>query len=556
MPYAPEYLHLVIPGVQFEAYLYGRNSTNEFHGIEGARDSVDDQLSTGRDLCQRHTWPVIREFKDSDQSASRHAKKARDDFEDLIGAITSDPAPAGVRRIVVAYEASRYYRDLDAYLRLRKACMGSGTLLCYNGQVYDLSRRDDRKATAQHAIDAEDEADSIQERNIRTVNLQAQAGKPHGRLTFGYLREYAVVGGRQRCIRQYEDPVRGPIVVKALKHIDSGQSARSLLLWMNATPEAARPDGAPWMPRTLRVMLLNRAYIGERTHNGTHVKGTWEPLRGLETAQGRALFNRVTARLTDPSRRTVRGTAVSHLLTFLALCGECGDHAMLCWQSRQTTRPGSLSCEPKGDVSMKESVVNAYVEEAVIAWFSNKAAARAALVPNEENVEEKLASIQRLVDGYEEQLAEARELAETLNPDTGRPRLTIASLASLEERIQPKLDAEREKLHRMTGVSPVLLRMLESKDPQVEWNGVPATGNEPAVPGLPLELKREIIRNVVTVRLYRATKVGNNKPDLSRIRLSFVGEPGFRERSPRVPRGGFAPAADAPGAAAAGGGTG
>jgi hypothetical protein len=215
---------------------------------------------------------------------------------------------------------------------------------------------------------------------------------------------------------------------------------------------------------------------------------------------------------------------------------------MLCWQSRQTTRPGSLSCEPKGDVSMKESVVNAYVEEAVIEWFSNKAAARAALVPNEENIEEKLASIQRLVDGYKEQLAEAHELAETLNPDTGRPRLTIASLASLEEQIQPKLDAEREKLHRMTGVSPVLLRMLESKDPQVEWNGVPATGNEPAVPGLPLELKREIIRNVVTVRLYRATKVGNNKPDLSRIRLSFVGEPGFRERSPRVPRGGFAPA--------------
>lgn len=559
MPYAPEYLHLVILGVQFEAYLYGRNSINDFAGIEGARDSVDDQLSTGRDLCHRHTWPVIREFKDSDLSASRHAKKARGDFEDLITAITADPAPAGVRRIVVAYEASRYYRDLDAYLRLRKACMASDTLLCYNGQVYDLSRRDDRKATAQHAIDAEDEADSIQERNVLTANVQAQAGKPHGRLAFGYLREYAVVGGRQRCIRQYEDPVRGPVVVKALKHIDSGQSVRSLLLWMNSTPEAARPDGAPWMPRTVRMMLLNRAYIGERTHNGAHLKGTWEPLRGLETAQGRALFNRVTARLTDPGRRTTRGTEVSHLLTFLALCGECGDEAMLCWQSRQTTRPGSLSCEPKGDVSMTESVVDAYVEEAVIAWFSNKSAARAALVPNEENVEEKLASIQRLIDGYKEQLAEAHELAETLNPDTGRPRLTATSLASLEERIQPKLDAEQKKLRGMTGVSPLLLRMLEASDPDAAWNGRPATGEEPAVPGLPLELKREIIRNVVTVRLHRATKVGSNKPDLSRIRLSFVGEPGFRARPPRAPRGGVAPAppADAPAPApAAGAGTG
>ncbi|CAL9662332.1 hypothetical protein [Streptomyces sp. enrichment culture] len=30
MPYAPEYLHLVIPDVRFEAYLYGRNSDNVF----------------------------------------------------------------------------------------------------------------------------------------------------------------------------------------------------------------------------------------------------------------------------------------------------------------------------------------------------------------------------------------------------------------------------------------------------------------------------------------------------------------------------------------------
>lgn len=537
MPYAPEYLHLVIPGVKFEAYLYGRNSINDFAGIEGARDSIDDQLATGRDLCNRHTWPVIHEFKDSDLSASRHARKTRDDFEDLITAITKDAAPAGVRRIVVAYEASRYYRDLDAYLRLRNACTASNTLLCYNGQVYDLSRPDDRKATAQHAIDAEAEADSIQARNLLTANLQAQAGKPHGRLTFGYLREYAVVGGRQRCIRQYEDPVRGPIVVKALKHIDSGLSARSLLLWMNSTPEAARPDGAPWMARSLRVMLLNRAYIGERTHNGTHLKGTWEPLRGLDTPQGRALFNRVTARLTDPGRRSSRGTAVSHLLTYLAMCGECGDHALLCWQSHGPTRLGSLSCEPKKDVSMAEAVVNAFVEEAVIAWFSNKQAARAALVPNEEDLGDKMASIQRLIDGYEEQLAEARELAETLNPDTGRPRLTIASLASLEERIQPKLDAERAKLPRLTGVSPVLLRMLEAKDPQAEWNG------EDGAPGLPLELKREIIRNVVTVRLYKSTTRGSTKPDLRRIRLAFVGEPGFTARPPRVPRVGFAPPA-------------
>ncbi|MCX4703937.1 recombinase family protein [Streptomyces sp. NBC_01373] len=523
MPYAPEYLHLVITGVRFEAYLYGRNSSNEFAGMAGARDSVDDQLATGRTLCHARDWPIIREFKDSDLSASRHAKKIRDDFEDLITTLINNPAPPGVRRIVVAYEASRYYRDLDAYLRLRKACMASNTLLCYNNQVYDLSRRDDRKATAQHAIDAEDEADAIQDRNARTMETEAQAGKPHGRLPFGFAREYAVVGGRHRCIRQYEHPEQGPIVLKALQHIDAGKSLRSLLEWMNTNPEAARPDGAPWSPRTIRILLTNRAYLGERSHRGNHTKAAWEPLRGLHTPQGRAMFNRVSAKLADPGRRTQRGTEVSHLLTYLALCGECGDHAMLSAQS-VTRRPDpNLSCAEARDVSMAERVVNAFVEEAIVGWFSRKDVARAALVPNDEDVAEKMAACQRLINGYEEQLAEARDLAETFNPATGKPRMSATSLAGLEERIQPKLDAEKKKLRDMTGVSPLLLRMLDAPDPDTEWNG------------LTLDQQRELIRRVVTVRLYKATNLGSTKADTSRIRLSFAGEPGFRDRPLRVP---------------------
>ncbi|MFI1728246.1 recombinase family protein [Streptomyces acidicola] len=533
MPYAPEYLHLVIPGVTFEAWLYGRNSSNEFAGLQGARDSIDDQLATGRNLCNRHNWNVVREFKDSDLSASRHAKKIRGDFEDLIAAITSDPVPPGTRRIVVAYEASRYYRDLDAYLRLRKACMAADALLCYDGQVYDLSRRDDRKTTAQHAIDAEDEADAIQVRNSRTTALEAEAGRPHGRLPFGYLREYAVVGGRSRCTRQYEDPVRGPIVLKALQHIDAGRSMMSLLRWLNSEPDAARRDGAKWSPRTVRVMLLNRAYLGERLHRGTYRKGTWDPIKGLETPQGRALFNRVTAKLTDPERRTTRGTEVSHLLTFLGLCGECGDHAMLSAQTRTNRRP-LLACDAARDVSMSEDVVNAYVEEAVIEWFADKRKARAALVPGADDVEGKVAAAQRLINGYEEQLREARALAEEFDERAGRFKLSAASLAGMEQRLGPKLEQERKKLQGLTGISPLVLGLLEAEDPDVMWTGRPATETEPAVPGLTLEQKREIIRKVVTVRLHKASVRGSTKVEVGRIRLAFAGEPGFRDRPLRA----------------------
>jgi site-specific DNA recombinase len=535
MPFAPEYLHMVFPGVVFNAWLYGRNSDD----ATKTGDSVEDQLATGRRLCDRHKWGIAQEFKDTGISASRHGKKARDDFEDLLAAITHTAAADGVRHIVVAYEASRYYRDLEAYVRLRKACLASNTLLCYNGQVYDLSRRDDRKATAMHAVDAEDEGEGIRDRNLRTATLQAEDGQPHGKLPYGYLREYAVVGGRKRCVRQYEHPVQGQFIVRALRMVDEGNSMLSVVRWLNSQPESL-VNGKAWAGITVRRMLLNRRYLGERLHLGEYRKGTWEPLKGLETPQGRAMFNRVTDKLTDPARRTQRGTEVSHLLTFIALCGRCGDDHLLGSWPRAGGGAGQIGCKERRHVSIREDVANAYVEEAVITWFADKGPARAALLPDSAGAESKTAAAQRLINGYEEQLREARTLAKTFNLETGRPLLPAASLADLEQELGPKLEAERARLRERTGVSPVLLDLLAAADPDVVWNGRPATESRPAVPALSLEQKREVILKVVTIRLYGATVRGGRRIEMDRIRLSFVGEPGFRDRPLRARGSGHA----------------
>jgi hypothetical protein len=532
MPFAPEYLHLVFPGVTFVADLYGRNSDDA--GGEGS--SVEDQLANGRALCNDHSWRIGREYNDTDVSASRHGKKVRDDFEALLESITNDTPSPNVRRIVVAFEASRYYRDLEAYVRLRKACMTTNTLLCYNGQVYDLSRRDDRKATAQHAIDAEDEADAIQIRNLRTMRRTARNGMPHGKALYGYVRTYETVNGRRRCTGQVEHPVQGSYVVQLLQRADAGHSLKALERWIvSEGPQAARHDGKPWTVLAIRRLLLNRAYLGERLHRGAYVTEAWPALKGLDTPQGRAMFNRVTARITDPARNLQRGTEPVHLLSYIALCGECGDHAVLHWLSAGKRRAPSLYCSEKRDTSIAESLIDAYVEEAVLAWFSDKSKARAALVPADDAVKEKAIAAQKLINAYEEQLAEARKLAETFDEDAGRFKLSSALLASMESKLTPKLDAARKKLKSFTGVSPVLLSLLEAKDPDVVWNGRPESGGRAAVPGLALEQKREVIREVVTVRLYKAQASGRRKLDDGRIRLSFFGEPGFRDRPLRVP---------------------
>lgn len=531
MPYAPEYLHLVIPGVTFEAMLYGRNSDDAI----GEGSSVLDQLATGRRLCDSHKWHVTREFSDTDISASRHGRKPRDDFEALIDTIANEPVPPNTRRIVVAFQASRYYRDLEAYVRLRKVLRETNTLLCYNGQVYDLSRRDDLKATAMHAVDAEDEAEGIRDGNLRAANSQAQAGLPHGKLLYGYVRTYQTVAGRRRCTGQNEDPGRGQYVFQALQRIDTGHSLRALTRWLNSVPEAARPDGKPWTEAYARSMLLNRAYLGERVHKGAYVQAVWAPIKGLETPDGRAMFNRVTARLTDPSRVMQRGSEVAHLLSYLALCGECGDHVVLRYLAGSPTRNASLCCSERNDTSITEARLDAYVEEAVIAWFSNKAKARAALVPADDNVREMAAAAQKLINAYEEQLRNARAQAEEYDAEAGRFKLSAESLAGMEARLMPKLEAAREKLRTFTGVSPVVLRLLEAKDPDVMWSGRPEADGLPAVRALTLDQKREVIKKVVTVRLYKAQASGRRTLDDGRIRLAFFGEPGFRGRRLRVP---------------------
>lgn len=531
MPYAPEYLHMVIPGVTFEALLYGRNSDDAI----GEGSSVLDQLATGRRLCDSHKWHVTREFSDTDISASRHGRKPRDDFEALIDTIATEPVPPSTRRIVVAFQASRYYRDLEAYVRIRKACMATNTLLCYNGQVYDLSRRDDRKATAMHAVDAEDEAEGIRDGNLRAANSQAQAGLPHGKLLYGYLRTYQTVNGRRRCTGQNEDPVRGQYVFQSLERMDTGHSLRALTRWLNSKPEAARPDGKPWKDAFVRSMLLNRAYLGERVHKGAYVTAIWAPIKGLETPAGRAMFNRVTTMLTSPSRLMQRGSEVAHLLSYLALCGECGDHAVLRYLAPNAKRKPGLCCDEKNDTSIVEARLDAFVEEAVIDWFSDKGKARASLIPADDKVKEMAASAQKLVNAYEEQLREARAQAEEYDEEAGRFKLSAASLAGMEARLEPRLEAAREKLRTYTGVSPLVLRLLEADDPDVVWNGRPVTEDLPAVRALTLDQRRDVIRKIVTVRLYRAQASGRRPLDDGRIRLSFFGEPGFRAQRLRAP---------------------
>ncbi|MGW1533937.1 recombinase family protein [Streptomyces aureus] len=517
MPVDPEYLHLVYEG-PFPALLYGRNSRDP--NKKGR--SVADQLAVGHELCDNHGWPVAGVFKDTGISASRHAKKSRDEFEELLTAIRERKG-----RIVVAFEASRYYRDLEVYVRLRNACYESDVLLCYNGQVFDLSKRQDRNITGNDALKAEDEAEGIRDRNLRTVRRNAQKGQPHGRVLWGYARRYDRDTGE--LVEQYEHKTRGPYVLQAMQRVDSGHSTHAVALWLNSEKDAAHPGGLPWTALAVKRMLLNPGYIGKRVFQGK-VTGdaTWPPIKGLDTAEGRAMYTRVKKKLTDPRRRTMRDSKVVHLLSLIALCGECGDHARLKVAHRIKGKP-YYKCSEAFDSGMAEDRLDAYVEQALLAWLSRKEAARAALIPDQAKAREDANAAQELIDAYNEQLDEARELARTFN-DKGRPLLSARSLSALEQDLEPRIEEAQKKVEGVTGVSPLVQRLLSAQDPAEVWDGVEATEDSPARAGLTLEQKREAIRMLVTIRLFKASRPGVRAIEPERIKLAFRGDPAFRDQ--------------------------
>lgn len=499
MPIQPEVLHLLYPG-PFPTLLYGRASRDP----KKKGRSVASQIKVLRELCDRHGWPVVEVFdKDVNRSASRHRKRERDDFEALIDAIES-----GKARIVAAFEASRYYRDIEIYIRIRNACARNGVLFCYNGTVYDLSKREDRRATAQDALQAEDEAEGIQVRNMRTHNELAETGAPVGRCPEGYMRRYDPDTGE--LVEQAEHPEQGKNVRELFSRFDGGEGMREIIADF-AARSLLNQHGKPYTLYHVSHILRNRTYLGRRIRHGQDVgKGQWPAL--TDEPQ----FNRVQKRLTERDRRKSRDTRAKYFASRIAECGKCpvaetgaDPHRLGVLLNRGLLSYQCLDCH---GVTMEMTKFDAYVETGLLRWLGSPAASAAFRTGSE--AEGRSASARQLRDALREQLAEARAAAATMGPN-GRPRLSIMGLADLETRLVPQIEkAQRES--EEAGVPPLLRGLIGADDVDERWEGMSITQ------------RRDVLRAVVNVRLNPARARGVRAIEPGRIEMIYVGQPGFR----------------------------
>jgi site-specific DNA recombinase len=493
MPIAPEHLHLAYQG-PFPAVIYGRASRDP----KKRGRSVDAQLLESRRTCNDNDWPIVREFRDDDRSASRHAKKKRDDFEEMLEVIGS-----GECRIVLAFEASRYYRDLEVYIRLRNACAANGVLLCYNGTVYDLSKRGDRNATAMDALRAEDEVEGIRDRNLRTSRQLAEAGRPFGQCPDGYTRSYDPQSGD--LIEQLPHPERAELVREMFTWVAAGKSIRQMYLSLNDRGLTTR-RGYPWTHHAVLTILRNPAYIGRRIHQGRDVgQATWPALVDED------LFYAVQAVLSGPGRVSQRGSEPVHLLSGIALCGECKDEQPLRVIRDSARREKQNVTCPKFHAAMSERLMVPYVETALLAWLGSEQAAEAFRTDEADSeAAEARGKMQRLT----QQLEEARQLAAEFDEE-GLPKLSVVSLAGLERQLLPKIEAARQ-IAESRHVPPLLRDLAGNPDVDAVWES------------LEMRQRRAVVREVVTIRLYKARTRGCRTIEPGRITMAFVGQPGFK----------------------------
>ncbi|MFB7285499.1 recombinase family protein [Actinacidiphila glaucinigra] len=507
MPISPEFLHMVYPGV-IECVLYGRASRDP----RKKGRSVKSQLGEGRRFCAEYNLPIVREFSDIDRSASAYARLARDEFEEMLDFIES-----GGCRMVIAFEASRYYRDLEAYVRLRNVCIKAGVLLCYNGQVYDLSKAADRKATAQDALQAEGEADAIRERNLRTVRDNAREGRPHGRLLDGYTRRYDPQTGD--LVDQVRHPDRAPLIEGIFRAIAANRPIRRVRIELNANPKTWNQHGRRWTDNRIKDIIRNPGYLGRRVFQGQDIgKAAWPPIS--EESDFEQIFNAANAILDAPDRRTTRDSTPAHLLSNIPECGECDDHPRM--RSTWLAKVHKYSCSERFDVTVDGRMLEGFVEHAVLLWLRSDRAAQAF---NSQDGERKTEAARRRLANFEGQLEEARRLASTYDEETGVPLLSVVSLAQQEKELSPRIAKARADI-KAAAVPPLLQGLVGRADADDRWED------------LDLAQKRAILRLIVRIRVHKARSRGVRRIEPGRVSLLWFGEEGFEPMPARAVRGG------------------
>ncbi|MBT2420571.1 recombinase family protein [Streptomyces sp. ISL-22] len=297
-------------------------------------------------------------------SASRYARKERDDFNRLMADLRSGRFGADVLQL---WEGSRGSRKPREWLDLIDVCEECGIkiLITTHGRLYDLSRWRDRHTLKEEALKAEAEAEQTRERVLRALNSNLASHKLHSKVPFGYEREYKRVRNSRnktvlRPVRQFPSLETAPYVVELFQRVKKGHPLITIERDWRERGISER-TGETVATSSLMRIARNVAYIGTRIHNGQELKDCWPVIseyKGSEMTadEFRTLFRQVQQILDDPERTTTRPGGARHVLTGRPIrCGECGGPIRV---ARRRDEPERYECRLKACAQVDKAAVD------------------------------------------------------------------------------------------------------------------------------------------------------------------------------------------------------
>lgn len=438
------------------AGIYARISSDD-----GTALGVSRQVADCTAEAERRGWTVVETFVDNDVSASR--KTPRPEYQRMLTAVR-----AGKVRALVVWDVDRLTRspreleDVIAFAdehALRLASVG--------GEI-DLSTEQGRLTARLKGSVARYEVEQTSRRLKRKNDELAAAGAPVGKPAFGYTRT-RVDGVAVDVI----NPAEAAIVREAAARVLAGEGLWRIVRDLDARGVTTNTGGS-WQTQTLRRMLLRPRYAALRVHRGKVVgPAAWEAILDRDT------FDRLTAKLTDPGRRTSnRGTAVRYLLSGIALCGKCGRPAVGAARQeyKYRTYPARYVCQHAGchGVSRNMELVDEIVEGVLVGRLERDGV--------------------RLLGGDPEAERDARTRVDTLEAKLSLAAdqfaddvITADQLARITARLRDELTVERRRLAQS-----------RPSDELAQFAGATAAS---AWARADLEVKRALINMLMTVTL-------------------------------------------------------
>ena len=411
--------------------------------------------------------------------------------------------------------------------QLARECEKHGVLWAVGSQLFNPANDDDMLVGEVHNIINKRYSAQLSKDVTRGLASLAYDGKPGGKVPYGYRREYSITrGGQKSWAGDVPDTDRYPdrpaadqpaaIVAEIYSRIFHGgkaggiaRIARNLEDRRIPTPRKQRTEGRSpfhWTSHAVLYLARNPAYAAMRVYHSVDATGQRsnrpaDRRAAILEADGKpvearwpALVDRdvwwkVQEILDNPARLKFRPGTGNHLLSGIAVCGQCGAKLYVHSGKSRGNVPYYI-CSHRAHAAVRVDWMDDYVEELLVSWLSDPEVLRW-LWGQQASDSAELAAARAEVTRLEHQLEEARTQGEDINADA-------EFWARRAQKLKDRLLEVREAARPVSAMP--LLEGVVGSDAATKWWELRSTD---------LAKARQLLRQIVGIALYPGTKGGD-----------------------------------------------